>query len=68
MKGCFAAWIALFAAAAWGQDGRQAFHAKSDLVLLDVQVIHNKTTDMPTFWKLLSSARPFDHSTLTTAH
>jgi len=43
MKGRFAAWIALFAAAAWGQDGRPVFHAKSELVLLDVQVIHNKT-------------------------
>jgi VWFA-related protein len=43
MKGCFAAWITLLAAAASGQDGTPVFRAKSELVLLDVQVIHDKT-------------------------
>ena len=43
MKGCFAVWVALLAAAAWGQDGAPVFRATSELVLLDVQVIHNKT-------------------------
>lgn len=42
MKGRFF-WIALLAAAALGQDGTTVFHATSELVLLDVQVIHNKT-------------------------
>jgi VWFA-related protein len=43
MKGCFASCITLLAAAVWGQDGTPVFRATSDLVLLDVQVIHNKT-------------------------
>ncbi len=43
MRGCFAACATLLAAAAWGQDATPVFRATSDLVLLDVQVIHNKT-------------------------
>lgn len=44
MNGCFAAWIALLVAAgAGGQDSAPVFRATSELVLLDVQVIHNKT-------------------------
>lgn len=35
--------IFLLAAAAWGQDSTPVFRATSELVLLDVQVIHNKT-------------------------
>ena len=37
------AYLALFAAAACGQDSGPVFRVTSDLVLLDVQVIHNKT-------------------------
>jgi VWFA-related protein len=43
MKQCIVPWIALLAAAAWGQDGKPTFRANSELVLLDVQVIHKKT-------------------------
>ncbi|MDR3701575.1 MAG: VWA domain-containing protein [Candidatus Sulfopaludibacter sp.] len=43
MKGCFGVCATLLAATAWGQDGTPVFRATSDLVLLDVQVIHNKT-------------------------
>ncbi len=43
MWGCFAVCATLLAAAAWGQDATPVFRATSDLVLLDVQVIHNKT-------------------------
>ncbi len=43
MRGCFAVCATLLAAAAWGQDATPVFRATSDLVLLDVQVIHNKT-------------------------
>lgn len=43
MKGWFAACITLLAVAARGQDGRPVFRATSELVLLDVQVIHNET-------------------------
>jgi len=43
MKGCLAACTILLAAPAWGQEGRPVFRATSELVLLDVQVIHNKT-------------------------
>ncbi len=43
MRGCFAACATLLAAAAGGQDATPVFRATSDLVLLDVQVIHNKT-------------------------
>jgi VWFA-related protein len=39
----FAACITLLAAAARGQDDRPVFRVTSELVLLDVQVIHNKT-------------------------
>lgn len=42
MKGWFSG-IALLAAAAWGQDSAPVFRATSELVLLDVQVIHNRT-------------------------
>jgi VWFA-related protein len=35
--------IFLLAAAAWGQNSTPVFRATSELVLLDVQVIHNKT-------------------------
>jgi VWFA-related protein len=38
-----AAWIALLAAVAWGQDSTPVYRTNSDLVLLDVQVIHQKT-------------------------
>ena len=38
-----AAAIVLLAAGAWGQDGTPVFRATSELVLLDVQVINNKT-------------------------
>lgn len=43
MKGSFVVWIALLATAAWGQDGTPVFRATSELVLLDVQVVHKKT-------------------------
>lgn len=43
MKRRPAAAIVLLAAAAWGQDGTPMFRATSELVLLDVQVINNKT-------------------------
>lgn len=39
MKG----WFLLVAVAAWGQDATPVFRATSELVLLDVQVIHNRT-------------------------
>jgi hypothetical protein len=42
MKWC-AVWVAVLATSAWGQDGTPVFGATSELVLLDVQVIHNKT-------------------------
>jgi len=35
--------ITLLATAAWGQDDTPVFRATSELVLLDVQVVHNKT-------------------------
>ena len=43
MRAGFAVCLTLLAASAWGQDG-PVFHATSELVLLDVQVVHNKTT------------------------
>jgi len=43
MKQCFVVWIGFLAAAAWAQDGRPTFRATSELVLVDVQVIHKKT-------------------------
>jgi len=43
MTGRLAAWVALLAAAAWGQDGTPVFRATSELVLLDVQVIDKHT-------------------------
>jgi VWFA-related protein len=41
MRACLAS--ALIASAAWAQDSAAVFHATSDLVLIDVQVIHDKT-------------------------
>jgi VWFA-related protein len=41
MRACLVA--ILFAATLWAQDATPVFHATSELVLLDVQVIHNKT-------------------------
>jgi VWFA-related protein len=43
MKRRQAAMIFLIASVAWGQDGTPVFRATSELVLLDVQMIHNKT-------------------------
>lgn len=43
MKSCFAALLTTFAAGAFAQDDAPVFRATSDLVMLDVQVIHNKT-------------------------
>lgn len=43
MKRCLAVCITLFGAAAWAQDGAPVFRATSELVLLDVRVIQNKT-------------------------
>ena len=43
MKRCLAVCITLLGVTAWGQDGAPVFRATSELVLLDVQVIHNKT-------------------------
>ncbi|HEV2448358.1 MAG TPA: VWA domain-containing protein, partial [Candidatus Sulfopaludibacter sp.] len=43
MKACFAAWIPFLAVAAWGQDNTPVFRVNSELVLLDVQVLHIKT-------------------------
>ncbi len=43
MTPCSTAWVTLLAAVAWAQDTTPVLHATSDLVLLDVQVIHNKT-------------------------
>jgi VWFA-related protein len=43
MRGWPAVWIAILAVAARGQDSRPVFRATSELVLLDVQVIHSKT-------------------------
>lgn len=42
MKRCVAAWITLLTTA-WAQDAMPVFRATSELVLLDVQVIHQKT-------------------------
>ncbi len=42
MRAAFAGCLALAACAAWGQDA-PVFHATSELVLLDVQVLHKKT-------------------------
>jgi VWFA-related protein len=43
LRGCFVACITFLATAAWGQDGTPVFRATSELVLLDVQVVHIKT-------------------------
>jgi VWFA-related protein len=43
MRGFFAAWLTLVGAAAWGQDDTAVFRTTSELVLLDVQVVHHKT-------------------------
>ncbi len=42
MRACSAILLSAFACASWGQE-TPVFHATSDLVLLDVQVVHNKT-------------------------
>jgi VWFA-related protein len=43
MRACSAILLSMFACAAWGQEETPVFRATSDLVLLDVQVVHNKT-------------------------
>ena len=43
MRACSAILLSVFACAAWGQEETPVFRATSDLVLLDVQVIHIKT-------------------------
>lgn len=43
MKRCLVGCITLLATTAWGQDGAPVFRATSELVLLDVNVIHSET-------------------------
>jgi VWFA-related protein len=43
MRACSAILLSMVACAAWGQEETPVFRATSDLVLLDVQVVHNKT-------------------------
>jgi hypothetical protein len=43
MKRRLVSCITLLATTAWGQDGAPVFRATSELVLLDVNVIHSKT-------------------------